>query len=233
MLAAASILEPGRPLAFVHPIVRTGIYTELSSGERSQGHRGAAQLFAAQPGANELVAEHLLVSDPAGDAWVVERLVEAAGPPRAVARRSRPPCTCVVRWPSRRDRSCSPTCCSSWAWQRRAPACRTGRAICRRRSMLRRTRPAAQRRRWCSRSRSAAPASRRGGRGARPCAAGAGRASFGARAPARGRGRGCRHERRRHGAHRGGAPPGPARARDEGPVGASRSCWPCPPSSPC
>jgi len=56
VLAAASILEYGRPLAFVHPIVRTGIYSELSSGERSQGHRGAAQLFAAQPGANELVA---------------------------------------------------------------------------------------------------------------------------------------------------------------------------------
>jgi DNA-binding CsgD family transcriptional regulator len=78
VLAAASILEYGRPLAFVHPIVRTGIYTDLSSGERSQGHRGAAQLFATQPGANELVAEHLLVSDAAGDAWVVERLVEAA-----------------------------------------------------------------------------------------------------------------------------------------------------------
>ena len=87
VLSAASILEPGRPLAFVHPIVRTGIYTELSSGERSQGHRGAAKLFAAQPGANELVAEHLLVSDPAGDAWVVERLVEAA---RAATRSGAP-----------------------------------------------------------------------------------------------------------------------------------------------
>ena len=87
VLAAAGILEPGRPLAFVHPIVRTGIYTELPSRERSNGHRGAAQLFATQPGASELVAEHLLVSDPARDAWVVERLVEAA---RAATRSGAP-----------------------------------------------------------------------------------------------------------------------------------------------
>jgi DNA-binding CsgD family transcriptional regulator len=87
VLAAAGILEPGRPLAFVHPIVRTGIYTELPSGERSKGHRGAAQLLAAQQGASELVAEHLLVSDPAHDAWVVERLVEAA---RTAARSGAP-----------------------------------------------------------------------------------------------------------------------------------------------
>jgi DNA-binding CsgD family transcriptional regulator len=78
VLAAAGVLEPGRPLTFVHPIVRTGIYSELSGSERSQGHRGAAELFATLPGANERVAEHLLVSEPAGDDWVVERLVEAS-----------------------------------------------------------------------------------------------------------------------------------------------------------
>ena len=78
LLRTAGILESGRPLTFVHPIVRTGIYSDLTSAERAQGHRRAARLLAAQPGSNELVANHLLVTEPAGDDWVVERLVEAA-----------------------------------------------------------------------------------------------------------------------------------------------------------
>ncbi|HEU4542249.1 MAG TPA: AAA family ATPase [Jiangellaceae bacterium] len=78
LLVAAGILESGRPLTFIHPIVRTGIYSGLTSAERAQGHRRASRLLAEQPGSNERVANHLLVSEPAGDAWVVERLVEAA-----------------------------------------------------------------------------------------------------------------------------------------------------------
>ena len=87
LLGAAGILEFGRPLTFVHPIVRTSIYSELSSYERAQGHRGAARLLADQPGATERVAEHLLVSDPNEDGWVVEQLVEAG---RAAARSGAP-----------------------------------------------------------------------------------------------------------------------------------------------
>jgi DNA-binding CsgD family transcriptional regulator len=87
LLAAAEILEPGRPLTFAHPIVRAGIYAELSSGQRSGGHREAAKLLAHEPGANERVAEHLLFSDPASDPWVMQRLVEAA---RAAARSGAP-----------------------------------------------------------------------------------------------------------------------------------------------
>jgi DNA-binding CsgD family transcriptional regulator len=78
LLATAWILESGRPLTFVHPLVRSGIYSELSSAERTQGHRRAAQLLAEEPGADARVAEHLLVSEPAGDRWVVERLVAVA-----------------------------------------------------------------------------------------------------------------------------------------------------------
>ncbi len=78
LLATAGILEPGRPLTFVHPLVRSGIYSELSSAERGKGHRRAAELLAEQPGTDARVAEHLLVSEPAGDRWVVERLVAAA-----------------------------------------------------------------------------------------------------------------------------------------------------------
>jgi len=78
LLTTAGILESGRPLTFIHPIVRTGIYSDLTSAERAQGHRRAARLLGAQPGSNERVANHLLASEPAGDGWVVERLVEAA-----------------------------------------------------------------------------------------------------------------------------------------------------------
>ena len=77
LLTTAGILESGRPLTFSHPIVRSGIYSELSSAERAQGHRLAARLLAEQPDANEHVAKHLLLSEPAADAWVVDRLVEA------------------------------------------------------------------------------------------------------------------------------------------------------------
>jgi DNA-binding CsgD family transcriptional regulator len=77
-LATAGILEPGRPLTFVHPLVRDGVYSELSSAERAHGHRRAAELLAEQPGADARAAEHLLASEPAGDRWVVEQLVAAA-----------------------------------------------------------------------------------------------------------------------------------------------------------
>ena len=78
LLTSAGIIETGRPLRFIHPIVRSGIYAELSGAERAQDHRRAARLLAEQPGTQERVARHLLVSEPAGDGWVVEQLVEAA-----------------------------------------------------------------------------------------------------------------------------------------------------------
>jgi DNA-binding CsgD family transcriptional regulator len=78
LLTTVGILESGRPLTFIHPIVRSGIYSDLTRAERAQGHRRAARLLAEQPGAHEQVAKHLVVSEPAGDGWVVERLVEAA-----------------------------------------------------------------------------------------------------------------------------------------------------------
>jgi DNA-binding CsgD family transcriptional regulator len=80
LLAAAGILDPGRPLRFVHPLVRDGIHSELSASERARGHRRAAELLAEEPGAGAgaRLAEHLLVSEPTGDGWVVERLVAAA-----------------------------------------------------------------------------------------------------------------------------------------------------------
>jgi DNA-binding CsgD family transcriptional regulator/tetratricopeptide (TPR) repeat protein len=87
LLATAGILEAGRPLRFIHPIVRSGIYSDLTGTERAEGHRLAARVLAEQPGANERVAKHLLASEPAADAWVLERLLEAA---RAAERNGAP-----------------------------------------------------------------------------------------------------------------------------------------------
>jgi DNA-binding CsgD family transcriptional regulator len=107
-LVAAGILAPGRPLAFVHPIVRTGIYTDIGTAERARAHREAARLLADAHAADELVVEHLLASEPAADAWVAERLVAAA---RAAARSGAPELAAVylrralAEPPARSDRA--------------------------------------------------------------------------------------------------------------------------------
>ena len=92
LLTSAGIFEPGRPLRFIHPIVRAALYAELSDAERAQRHRDAARLLAEQPGANERVAQHLLVSEPAADQWVVDQLTDAA---RAATRNGAPESTAV------------------------------------------------------------------------------------------------------------------------------------------
>ena len=47
-LAAAGILEQGRPLRFVHPIVRAAVEADLSSGERAGVHAAAARRLASE-----------------------------------------------------------------------------------------------------------------------------------------------------------------------------------------
>ena len=78
LLVAAGILEAGRPMTFIHPMVRGGIYSALPAAERAQGHSHAARLLAEQPAMGERVAKHLLATEPASDSWVVERLAGAA-----------------------------------------------------------------------------------------------------------------------------------------------------------
>jgi DNA-binding NarL/FixJ family response regulator len=77
-LAAASILREGRPLEFIHPIVRTTIYAELASGRRAASHKRAARLLAADGASDVAIAPHLLAADPSGDPWVAARLRAAA-----------------------------------------------------------------------------------------------------------------------------------------------------------
>ena len=77
-LVDLAVLVPGEPLRFVHPIVRTAIYEDLSAAERADLHARAARLLhehRADPGA---IAVHLLATPPSGDAEVVTMLREAA-----------------------------------------------------------------------------------------------------------------------------------------------------------
>ncbi len=77
-LVAAGILEAERPLRYAHPIVRSGIYAELSGAERASAHLRAAQLLAERDASDGRVAEHLLAVEPRGEPWIATRLVEAA-----------------------------------------------------------------------------------------------------------------------------------------------------------
>jgi ATP/maltotriose-dependent transcriptional regulator MalT len=77
-LVAGGLLERGRPLRLVHPIVRTVLYEDLPLGQRSELHRRAAKALADEGGDPDAVAAHLLSVQPAGDVTAVEALRSAA-----------------------------------------------------------------------------------------------------------------------------------------------------------
>jgi len=77
-LAAADILVAGHPLSFVHPVVRTAIYNDFPPAQRARLHARAARMLAGEGEPPDVVATHLMASEPWGDSWVVERLREAA-----------------------------------------------------------------------------------------------------------------------------------------------------------
>ncbi len=76
-LSDAVIFEPDR-LAFVHPLVRASVYSELSSQERARHHRRAAGLLTDAGATTDRIAVHLLVAHPGGDATTVRTLRRAA-----------------------------------------------------------------------------------------------------------------------------------------------------------
>jgi DNA-binding CsgD family transcriptional regulator len=76
-LRDGAIFSPDRLLAFVHPLVRAAVYSELEPVRRSRLHGEAARLLAEQSASAEEVASHLLAADPTGDPWVAEALRRA------------------------------------------------------------------------------------------------------------------------------------------------------------
>src|SRR5215831_1925505 len=83
-LAGIGVFEPGTPLRFVHPIVRTAVYEDIPQAVRGLRHAEAARLLAAEGADLDAICAHLLVCEPTGSLEVVERLRSAAA--RAVGR---------------------------------------------------------------------------------------------------------------------------------------------------
>jgi DNA-binding CsgD family transcriptional regulator len=78
LLVRAGVLEEGPPLCFAHPMLRGAVYRDLAIAERGQAHGLAARLLAEAQAGGARVAEHLLATAPADEAWVVEQLRAAA-----------------------------------------------------------------------------------------------------------------------------------------------------------
>ncbi len=77
-LADAGILEREAPLRFIHPIVSSAIYADISPAKRANEHERAAQILADDGMPAEQVALHLLGIEPGAEAWRVELLRDAA-----------------------------------------------------------------------------------------------------------------------------------------------------------
>jgi DNA-binding CsgD family transcriptional regulator len=82
-LIRSGILTGEDVLVFVHPLVRSAVYEDLTGPERSRWHRRAAQLLDEQDAPLGRLAAHLLASAPDGDPWTVERLRAGAAEARA------------------------------------------------------------------------------------------------------------------------------------------------------
>ena len=77
-LVDIEVLLPGEPLRFVHPIVRTAVYEDLTRPQQADLHAQAARLLAQQHCERGVIAAHLLATTPVGDPDVVALLREAA-----------------------------------------------------------------------------------------------------------------------------------------------------------
>ena len=77
-LTSMSILRPGLPLEFVHPIVRETVYDDMSAATRATGHARAADLLSEERAELDAIAGHLLLCEPGSSAETVERLRKAA-----------------------------------------------------------------------------------------------------------------------------------------------------------
>src|SRR5262249_47902325 len=77
-LVGREVLGQESPPRFIHPIVREAVAQTLSVAERDAGHRAAARLLHAEGAAPGRIAAHVTRLQSTGDAWVVDRLREAA-----------------------------------------------------------------------------------------------------------------------------------------------------------
>lgn len=76
-LVRSDILRRDPPLAFVHPVVRTAVYSRLTAVEQREGHARAARLLAESGDEPERVAAHLLRAMPTAVTEAVRTLRDA------------------------------------------------------------------------------------------------------------------------------------------------------------
>jgi DNA-binding NarL/FixJ family response regulator len=83
-LAGAHMFASEIPLRFAHPLIATAVSADLPAFARAGAHRRAADLLAADGASAEVIAAHLLLSAPDGEAFTVATLRRAAA--RTLAR---------------------------------------------------------------------------------------------------------------------------------------------------
>lgn len=79
-LCGAGVLErdAGGRLRFLHPVVRTAIHRDIPPAQRSARHAASARVLRERGAGDDVVAAHLLASDPGGDPETVAALTAAA-----------------------------------------------------------------------------------------------------------------------------------------------------------
>jgi DNA-binding CsgD family transcriptional regulator len=70
------LLRPGRPLRFASPLIRQSIYQDTPAPRRSELHAKAARILSEHEAPEGIIAEHLLVTQPAGDVTIADWLQE-------------------------------------------------------------------------------------------------------------------------------------------------------------
>ena len=76
-LVLGTILESSDPMTFAHRIVRMAIYNLLEPAERLALHANSAKLLTGGHSQPEVIAEHLLISGPTHEPWVLTVLHDA------------------------------------------------------------------------------------------------------------------------------------------------------------
>ena len=114
--------------AFRHPVVHASVLRAMPPW--SAPPRTAGPPARSRPPAPRASPPSSCAAPPAGDAWVVERLREAAATARARARRRPPPGSGAARSPSRPRRTAAPRCCARPAPPRSPRARRTAWRCC-------------------------------------------------------------------------------------------------------
>ena len=92
-LTREDVLARDDRLRFVHPLVRSAVYDDLTPARRRSGHRHAARLHAERGTGRDAVVAQLLLAEPAAEAWAFECLLDAAAQAR---RRGAPEPACEL-----------------------------------------------------------------------------------------------------------------------------------------